>query len=78
MSLDIDYADDLNILDKSVSKMNELLEVLRVHGARIALKINDKKTKSLRIGIGKDEKVTLGKEKLIRWAASLTLVITFW
>ena len=26
--LDLDYADDLSILDESVSKMNELLEVL--------------------------------------------------
>ena len=25
--LDLDYADDLNILDESLSKMNELLEV---------------------------------------------------
>ena len=34
---DIDYADDLNILDEKVSKLNELLEILRVHGARIGL-----------------------------------------
>ena len=27
---DIDYADDLNILDKSVIKKNKLLEVFRV------------------------------------------------
>ena len=33
--VDIDYADNLNILDRSVSKMNELLEVLQVQGARI-------------------------------------------
>ena len=32
--LDLDYADVLSILDKSVSKMNELLEVLRVQDAR--------------------------------------------
>ena len=43
--LDLDYADDLTILDESVSKMNEFLEVLRVQGARIGLKINLKKTK---------------------------------
>ena len=35
--LDLDYADDLSILDENVSKMNELLEVLRVQGARIGL-----------------------------------------
>ena len=46
--LDLDYADDLSILDESVSKMNELLEVLRFQGARIDLKINFKKTKSLK------------------------------
>ena len=62
--LDLDYADDLSILDESVSKMNELLEVLRVQGARIGLKINVKKTKSLRLGISEDEKVTLGNEKI--------------
>ena len=37
--LDLDYADDLSILDESVSKMNESLEVLRVQGAKIGLKI---------------------------------------
>ena len=48
--LDLDYADDLSILDESVSKMNEFLEVLRDQGAKIGLKINVKKTKSLRLG----------------------------
>jgi hypothetical protein len=48
---DIDYAEDLNILDESVSKMNELLKILRVQGARIGLKMNVKKTKSLRLRI---------------------------
>ena len=61
--LDLDYADD-NILDESVSKINELLEFLQVQGARIGLKINVKKTKSLRLGIIEDEKVTLGNEKI--------------
>ena len=42
--LDLDYADDLSILDESLSKMNEFLEVFRVQGARISLKINVKKT----------------------------------
>ena len=60
----MDYADDLSILDESVSKMNELLEVFRVQGARIGLKINFKKTKSLRLGVSEDEKVTLGNEKI--------------
>ena len=36
--LDLDYADDLSILDESVRKMNEFLEVLRVQGAKIGLK----------------------------------------
>ena len=36
MPLDLDYADDLSILDESVTKMNEL----RIQGARISLKIN--------------------------------------
>ena len=35
--LDLDYADDLRILNESVSKMNEFLEVLRVQGARISI-----------------------------------------
>ena len=64
--LDLDYADDLSILDESVSKMNEFLEVLQVKGARIGLKINVKKTKSLRLGISEDEKVTLGNEHPIQ------------
>ena len=61
---DLDYADDLSILDDSMSKMNEILEVLRVQGARIGLKINVKTTKSLRLGISEDKKVTLGNEKI--------------
>ena len=64
MLLDLDYADDLSILDESVSKMNEFFEVLRVHCARIGLKINVKKTKSLRLGISEHEKVMLGNEKI--------------
>ena len=62
--LDFDYVDDLSILDESVSKMNELLKILRVQGARIGLKINVKKTKSLRLGISEDEKMTLRNEKI--------------
>ena len=45
-----------------MSKMNELLEVLRVQGAKIGLKVNVKNTKSLRLGISEDEKVTLGNK----------------
>jgi len=38
--------------------MNELSEVLHVQDARIGLKINVKKTKSLRLRKSEDEKVT--------------------
>jgi len=38
------YADNLSMLYDSTSKMKEVLEVLRVQGARIGLKINIKKT----------------------------------
>ena len=51
--------------------MNELLEVLRIQGSRIGLKINFKRTKSLRLGISEDEKATLGSKRLIGWVASL-------
>ena len=44
--------------------MSELLEVLRVQGARVNLKINVTKTKSLMLGISEDEKVKLGNEKI--------------
>ena len=37
--MDLDYADDLSIPDKRMSKINEILEVLRVQGARIGLKL---------------------------------------
>ena len=60
--IDLNYADDLSILDEGVSKMNKLLDVLRVQVAKIGLKINVKKTKALRLGITEDEKVTLGNE----------------
>ena len=62
--LELDYSDDLSILDESMSKMNEFLEVLRVQDARIGLKINVKKTKSLRLGVSEDERVTLGNETI--------------
>ena len=35
-----------------------------MQGARIGLKFNVKKTKSLRLGISEDEKMTLGNEKI--------------
>ena len=73
--LDLDYVDELSILDESGSKINELLEVLWVQGARIGLKVNFKKTKSLRLGISKDGKVALVNKKLVRWAALLTIVV---
>ena len=44
--------------------MNTFLEVWRVQGAGIGPKINVKKTKSLRLGISEDGKVTLGNEKI--------------
>ena len=47
--LDLDCPNDLSILD--FGKMNELLEVLRVQGARIGLEFNLKKTKSLRLEV---------------------------
>ena len=55
---------DLHYADESVSKINEVIEVLQVQGAKIGLKINDKKTKSLRLGISEAELVTLGNEKI--------------
>ena len=51
-------------MNECMSKMRELLDVLRVQGARIGLKINIKKTKSLRLGISEDEKVTLDDKKI--------------
>ena len=62
--LDLDYADDLSILYQNVCKMNELLEVFRVQGARLGFKINVKKNKSLRLRISEDENVTLGSKKI--------------
>ena len=47
-----------------MSKMNEILEFLSVQGARVGLKINVKMTKSLRLGISEDEKVTLRGENI--------------
>ena len=66
--LNLDYVNNLRILGDYVSKMNEFLEVLRVQGARISLKINVKKTKSLRLGISEGEEVMLH----IKWTDSLT------
>jgi hypothetical protein len=40
------------------------LEVLQVQGKRIGLKINFKKSKSLRLGISEGEKMMLGNKKI--------------
>ena len=56
-----------------MSKMNELLEALRVQGARIGLRINVKKNKSLRLGISEGGKVTLGNEKIDQVASFTNL-----
>ena len=47
-----------------MSKMNELREVLRVQGARIGSKFIVNKTKSIRLGVGENEKVTMCNEKI--------------
>ncbi|XP_065578645.1 uncharacterized protein LOC136039088 [Artemia franciscana] len=52
--LDLDYADNLSILDESLITMNELLEFLRVQDARIGLKINVKNIGSLWLGKSED------------------------
>ena len=51
-------------------------EVLRVQGARIGLKINVKKAKSLRLGISEGEEVMLGIEEIDR-ADSFTYLGNF-
>ena len=48
----------MSVLDENISKKDD---VLRVKSARIILKINVKKTKSLRLGIKKVEEVIFGK-----------------
>ncbi|XP_065582975.1 uncharacterized protein LOC136042043 [Artemia franciscana] len=58
--LDLDYADDLSISVERVSKMNELLEVLRVHGVEIGSRTDVRKTKSLRLGISEEDLNRLG------------------
>ena len=62
--LDLDCTDDLSILDENVGKMNQLLEVLQVQGARIFLKINVNKTKSLRLVKIEDEEIMFGNKKI--------------
>ena len=47
---DLDYADDLSILDENISEMNSFWEGLKVQGARIDLKIYIKTIKLLRMG----------------------------
>jgi hypothetical protein len=62
--IDLDYADNLSILDENVGKMNTILKILQVHGARIGLKINLEKNKSLRLGISESEEVVSGNKKI--------------
>ena len=58
------YAEELSNLDESVRKLKEFFEVLWVHDARIGLKINFKKTKSLSLEISEDKKEILVDEKI--------------
>ena len=53
--LDLDYTDDLSILDENLSKINKFLEALRAQCARIDLKIKVNKTQSLRLGISEGD-----------------------
>ena len=58
--------DDLSMklnLDENVSKMNEFLKVSCFQGARVGLKINVKKTMSLRLGISEGEEIMLVNKK---------------
>ena len=58
--IDLDHADDLNVLHKNVSTMSEFLDVLKVFGRGKGLEINVKKIKPLRLGINKSEDLILG------------------
>ena len=57
--------------------MNEFLEVLRIHGARLCLKINVIKAKSLRLRISRGEEVMLGDKKIDHEASFAYLGSTF-
>jgi hypothetical protein len=61
----------LNVIDKNVIGMSEFLEALRVKGAKIGLKTNAKKTKSLRLEVNEAEVVMPATQKLIKRTASL-------
>ena len=63
--LDLNYADDLIVLDENVRKVNNFLNVLRVQGKRIVLKIV-KKTSSLRQEITDGEEFTFGSKKIVQ------------
>ena len=49
---------------KMLKKLLVFWAVLKVQNARIGLKINVNKTKSLTLGIFEEEKVTLGNKKI--------------
>ena len=48
------YVGDLSVQDINVVKINKFLEVFRVQGARLDLKIRLKKIKPLKIGINEE------------------------
>ena len=60
--INLDFVDDFNILDESASKMNEILEALRVQSPRIGSKINYSSIKSLRLSISEGEEMMLDNE----------------
>lgn len=61
---DLDYADDLGLLGKSVDELNKFVEVLRKQGSQIGLKINVKKTKVMKLGEQSQAELVIENEKV--------------
>ena len=55
----LNYTEGLSVLDKNTSEMNEFLRGVGSSGGKKTLRINVKKTKSLRLGINEGEEVIL-------------------
>ena len=62
--LNLDYANNLSVLEENVGKMNSFGGIFGVYCTKIDLKIKMKKNKSLRLGIKVGKVVIFGNEKI--------------
>ena len=63
---DIDFADDLCLISSKLIDMKEKIENLNKEGSKLGLKINERKTKEMRLNTTNEEEITVNGHTLER------------